>query len=231
MRILLALLGLVLLNLIPIYSIGQRFNYQMDFKTILKRTTDQKDDLFHEKLAKRFAKNDTSLTDFEVLALLINFTSNKNYAPYEILSAEDQITEQVKSFQFEDAINMCDSILKIHPYNQQILFNKAFSYFSLKKLDSAEFYKYQFNRIMDAMAFSGSGSREDPIFSLGSKDSENYIYERLAKQIMSIGSGTDSSGNFLDIIEITDFQTDTLTLHFQIQHAVNRLINTNKGNK
>lgn len=226
MKVLLFFFGFWLCGLGATSLYGQDFNYQNDFQSILARTNTPSDSLYHEKLARRFSKNDSSLSDYAVLALLINFTSNQNYAPYSILKTEDRIVNLVQKFQYERAIELSDSILEFQPYNQQVLLNKAFSYYRLKKNDSADYYKYQFNRIMDAMAFSGSGSFKEPIFSLGSKDSENYIFERLARQIMTIGSGIDSAGNFIDIIEITDYQTDTTTIHFQIQHAVDRLINT-----
>mgnify|MGYP003691487215 CR=1 FL=1 len=215
----------------PFISTAQTFNYKTDFDSILLRTNEKDDPLFHQKLEFRFNENDTNLSDFEILALLINYTSNSNYAPYEILDDEEKIKEKIDLFQFEEAINLCDSLLRLHPYNQMALFQKSFAFLKLNQLDSAEFYSFKFNRIMDAMAASGNGSVENAIFSLGTKDAENFIYERLTREIMEIGSGLDSNGNFIDIIQITDHQKDTSIIHFQIQHAINQLYKADSTNK
>ncbi|KAA3648588.1 MAG: DUF4919 domain-containing protein [Bacteroidetes bacterium] len=226
LKLYLFLTGLAILLILPATTLAQVFNYKTDFESVLKRTKDSTDALFYQNLAKRFDKNDSSLSDFEILALLINYTSNKNYTPYKVINQEDRIKKKLSVFQFDEAIRISDSVLSFHPYNQMILFQKSYAFFKLEQIDSANFYKYKFNRIMDAMAISGSGTFDDAIFSLGSKDSENYIYKRLAKQIMQIGSSVDSSGNFIDVIQITDHQKDTSILYFQIQHAINKLIDT-----
>lgn len=50
------------------------FNYQTDFKNILAKTKDKNHKLAYNKLLTRFSALDTTLTDYEVLALLIGFT-------------------------------------------------------------------------------------------------------------------------------------------------------------
>ncbi len=210
---------------------AQEFNYGKHFDTVLARTSDPNDSLYHVKLEKRFHENDSSLSDFEVLAILIHFTADDHYAPYSILSAEEKIGQYIKRFQFQKAINLGDSVLLIHPYNQSVLLNMAYSYYKLENQEKGDYYRYQFNRIMDAMASSGKGTAEEPIFSLGSKDSENFIYEKLSKEIMTIGSGLDSSGNFIDIMEITDYQKDTIVIHFQIQHVIDRMYDSETPEK
>ena len=207
---------------------SQTFIYHIDFEVVLKRTLDENDSLYHEKLAKRFAQNDPNLSDYAVLALLINFTSNKNYAPYEIVFSEYNVSNLIREKKFKEAINTCDSLLNFHPYNQELLFDKALIYYNIGDLDSSHFYQYKFNRIMDAMASSGSGAEGDAIFSLGSKDWQNYIVQRLSNQVNSVGSGIDETGNYNDIIQSTDSKNDTLVLHFQIQHAVNKLLDSSK---
>src|ERR1700739_4098558 len=72
-------------------SIQNTFNYQKDFKRILYRTKDPKDNLSYEKLLKRFKGDDTTMTDYEVLALMIGFTDNSEYKPYQDLEAERSI--------------------------------------------------------------------------------------------------------------------------------------------
>ena len=77
----------VLSLIISMVSYGQefKFNYQSDFSRILNRTMDQTDSLNYDKLLNRYRLNDRSLTDFEILALLIGFTNNQNFKPYSYL--------------------------------------------------------------------------------------------------------------------------------------------------
>ncbi len=208
---------------------AQTFIYDIDFDVVLKRTLDESDSLYHKRLAKRFTKNDPSLSDYEVLALLINFTSSKNYSPYETIGLEYNVSDLINHYQYDAAIKKCDSLLSYQPYNQEILFDKAYAYLNIGQKDSSEHYRYKFNKIMDAMAASGSGGMNDAIFSLGSKDGQNYIIQRLANRISTIGSGLDEDGNFMDIIESTNSSNDTLVMHFQIQHAINKLFETSEG--
>lgn len=210
---------------LSVFLNAQEFNYKDDFETVLKRTKDSSDVLFHEKLMLKYQTNDSSLTDFQMLALLINFTKNDHYKPYQIAASESKIAMLNQKKQYREAILTCDSLLKNHPFNQAILFEKALAHFELNQADSANFYRIKFNRIMDAMSFSGTGTSSDnAIFSLGSRDSHNYIINRLSQQVNQVGSGVDEDGNFLDIIETVDENEGTHLLHFQIQHAVNKLL-------
>lgn len=206
------------------YAFSQEFNYQRDFASILERTKDSSDILFHKRLMKMYVANDSQLTDFEMLALMINYTKSEHYTPYAILDSETAIAELNSIDDFKKAIKLCDSLLNYHPFNQAIIFEKALAHYELRELDSAKFYRYRFNRIMDAMSFSGKGtSTENAIFSLGSKDGHHYILNRLSQKITNVGAGQDQNGNMIDIIETFHESDGTRILHFQIQHAVNTL--------
>lgn len=66
------ILGLILMITSGQIMLGQTtFNYKEDFKKVLLKTNDPNDNLYYEKLLKRFNVNDSTMTDFEVLALLI----------------------------------------------------------------------------------------------------------------------------------------------------------------
>jgi len=67
------------------------FNYRKDFKNILAKTKDKSDNLSYEKLLKRFTVNDTTLTDYDVLALLIGYTDKPEYKPYSDITTEREI--------------------------------------------------------------------------------------------------------------------------------------------
>lgn len=66
--------GFLLFLSVGQFVFGQTtFNYQNDFKAILQKTKDPNNVLSYDKLLRRFVSNDTTMTDFEVLALLIGY--------------------------------------------------------------------------------------------------------------------------------------------------------------
>src|SRR5260221_12619510 len=67
------------------------FNYNRDFKKILSETNDPANNLYYEKLVQRFKSNDTTFTNYQILALLIGFTDNVHFKPYDYLSIERRI--------------------------------------------------------------------------------------------------------------------------------------------
>lgn len=208
---------------------GQEFNYQRDFARILANTQDSSNELYHKILMIKYQENSPDLSDYEMLALLIHFTSDPHYQPYEILSQEKGIKSIIEQKEYEKALKLCGSLLKLHPFNQAILFEMALINFELERFEESENYRIKFNRIMDAMAYSGSGnSAENAIFSLGSKDSHHYIANRLSYTIQNVGAGQDDSGNMIDIIEAYEEGKGTRLLHFQIQHAVNQLLESSE---
>jgi hypothetical protein len=220
-----------LLTLIIAFSglLAQDFNYQRDFAKVLAHTQDSSHKLYHKKLMVKYMENNPDLSDYEMLALLIHYTSDPHYKPYEILSQEEGIKSLIEQKDYEKALRLCDSLLKHHPFNQAILFEMALMNFELERFEESENFRTKFNRIMDAMAYSGSGnSAENAIFSLGSKDSHHYIANRLSYTIQNVGAGQDDSGNMIDIIEAYEEGKGTRLLHFQIQHAVNQLMENSK---
>jgi len=208
-------------------AFGQEFefDYHNDYGKILSQTNDTSNSLNYNKLLTRFQNNDTTLTDFEVLALLIGFTDNEYFKPYSYLTTEREIYSLNGNGQFEKALSMCDSFLVNVPVSQQALIEKSYSHHKLGQADSAQYYMWQFRRIMDAMAQSGDGlTPETAFFSLGPADGQNFIRKYLSSNIGTMGSGRDKYGNFIDILEVTwkdeeSGEQESRTLYFQIEHA------------
>jgi len=213
--------------------IGQEFefNYQNDFNKILEETNDSSSSLYYEKLLTRFTRNDSTLTDFEILALLIGFTDSEYFFPYHYLTTEREIYNLNGDRKFNEAIEICDSFLYHVPVSQQALIEKSYSYYKLGNQDSAAFYSWKFRKIMDAMANSGTGlTPENALFALGPADGQNFIRKYLASKIGDMGSTRDEHGNFIDILELIMIDQETgdtiqTELYFQIEHAVNKMFN------
>lgn len=207
-----------------IYAQPFDFNYHTDYDTILQQTKDSTNDLHYDKLLIRFQSNDTTLTDFQVLSLLIGFSDNEHFKPYEYLETEREIYRLNDASKFEEALEMCDSFLTIVPLSQQALLEKSYALHKLGQADSASHYLHQFQRIMRAMMNSGDGfTPETAFFALGPADGQNFIKKYLSGSVGSMGSGSDKHGNFVDILEIIwenqDGEKQSKHLYFQIEHA------------
>lgn len=209
------------------------FNYCDDFKKVLSQTKDTSDNLSYDKLLKRFNVNDTTLTDFEVLTLLIGFTNKSEFKPYEDLDIERKIYDINGDGKFQVALDSANIFLKTHPLSVKVLFEKAYSFHKLNQEDSAAFYSYKGRRIFKAMSFSGNGkSPETPTFALGPADGQDYIRKHIGYQIGgakigTMGSSRDKNGNFLDILEVVPKDGSTsYSLYFIIQHATDKMFSS-----
>lgn len=225
---------LLLFALAALPTVGQEFTftYHADYPKLLARTQAKTDKLYYPKQLKRFVQNDSTLTDFEVLALLIGFTADKNYRAYPDLEVERSLYKLNDQGKFREAASKGRSFNKTHPLNQMTLIELSFAYHQLHMPDSSAFFGRQFHRIMDAMALSGSGLHPDSaLFSLTPIDGQNFIRKYLGAEIGSMGSGTDAHGNFLDILEyVSEEDGARLPLYFNIQHASRQLKKQLRGN-
>jgi hypothetical protein len=204
------------------------FHYSTDFPEILAQTQDSRSTLHYDKLLFRFSANDTTLTDFEVLALLIGFTPDPEFRPYAYMSTERKIYALNGSGDYRQALAACDSFLVHVPVSQTALIEKAYAFHKRGMPDSASYYSWRHYRIMQAMDRTGDGlTPETAIFSLGPTDGQNYIVKYLGGDIGTMGSGADKNGNFVDILHFTPRDatagTQSVAMYFQIQHAVNRM--------
>src|SRR5687768_16504702 len=159
---LLNLFALFLFNTLGQNVFGQTtFNYKDDFKMVLAKTRDQNDDLYYNKLLGRFAVNDTTMSDFEILALLIGFTDKPEYKPYQDMDIEREIYKLNGEKKYQEGLVSASKFLMTHPLSVKTLFEKAYSFHKLEQKDSAQFYLYQGQRVFEAMYFSGNGKTKE----------------------------------------------------------------------
>ena len=212
---------ILLLFIINIGFAQKEFNYDRDFKIILKQSQDSSNVFYYPRLLNRFDANDSTLTNNDILALLIGHTADKNYKPYETLDAEREIHKLVRLEKFEEAIKKSDSLLKINPLNFSALMEKSYSYMKLEKKDS-EFHKKKFMKVVYSIMSSGDGTFKNSYFVLNPSDGATLIKYILGGKIGIAGSGDDPNGYFLDILEMIT-EKETKTLHFNINHATEKL--------
>lgn len=200
------------------------FNYDKDFKEILAKTKDSTSNLSYDKQLIRFQSNDTTLTDYEVLALMIGFTDNPAYKPYQDITTERAIYKLMGEGKFEDGLVLANEYISSHPFSIKVLFEKSYGHFKLGQKDSADYYLYQARELFDAMVFSGSGkSIDNPMFALGPADGQDFIQKQLGKSIGNMGSGADEKGNFIDILHVKENDGSSVPMYFIIQHATNKM--------
>ena len=218
----------VLLIFFSLTSFEQEsFDYTKDFKPLLAKTKDSSTDLYYGKLLPRFFAKDTSLSRYETLALLIGFTDQPDYKPYDDIDTEKEIFDLNDKGNYDDALKEANSYLSTHPVSLRILKEKSYSLHQLRKADSSDYYMDLVQKIMTAMLFSGNGKTpETAIFALNLSDGERFA-ENTGMTIISKGSGTNKSGNFMELIDATNDEGTHLNLFFVIQHARNKL--ENKG--
>ncbi len=202
----------------------EKFNYNTDFKKVLARSKDQKDSLCFDKLMIRFLANDSTLSDFQVLALLIGFTDKPEYKPYDDLRMEREIYKLNGAEKFQQGLDSANIFLRTHPLNVKVLYEKWYSFFKLGQKDSAQYYLYQGREIFQAMYYSGDGKTKDaPTFALGPADGQEYIRKYMGEEIGVMGSGMDKHGNFIDILEVKYEDGHTMNMYFIIQHATDKM--------
>ena len=202
------------------------FNYKRDYNTIVAKTKISGDKLNYDKLLLRFKANDNTLTDAEVLALLIGFSARPEYMPYEDLLVEHDIYNLNAEGKYDEALQKANEYLGTHPLSVKAIYEKSFSCFKAGNNDSAKYYVKQGQRIFKAMTYSGNGkTKQTPIFVLGPSDGHDYINKFIEGGIGLTSSIKDDNGNSVDILEVKLKAGESYELYFITQHASVKMIN------
>lgn len=205
--------------LINCCAFGQAFNYKKDYSTILARTKDKNDKLWYDGQLKRFLHNDATMTESDVLALMIGFTGTPNYKPNQNVFREKIIAQLNSEQNYADAIKVANRYLKTNPVSLKAIYGKSYALLKLQQNDSAYHYAKQWQKILRAMFYSGKGtSINDPTFSMGPEDGEEFIRLNIRGDIKSAVTEKDKDGNTFQVYDAV-LDKKKLTLFFAIQHA------------
>lgn len=205
-------------------AIGQNtettaFDYKRDFRAILTKTQDDESGLAYKKLLPRFLDRDTSLSKAEMLALLIGFTEDSHYKPFEDMETEKEIFDLNDQKDFTEGIASGRTYLQTHPLSLRVLKEVSYSYHMLKNEDSANYYMDLVDKVMEAMIYSGIGKKPDaPIFSLGLSDGE-YFIENIGMKVLNKNTDWNKDNQFMEIIDASKNMDDHINYFFVIQHA------------
>lgn len=205
------------------------FVYYRDFQRILDSAKVDSSRFNYNKLLPKFLSNDTTLTNEEMLALMIGYTENPQFKPLEDMAKEKEIFELVQASKFDEAIYESTNFLATHPFNFMTLHQITIAYNAIKQKDSAAYYMKQHMKIMDAMIYSGTGETpETAIFSLGLADGERFI-SNIDFILEKRTTDWDKRDNFMEIIQAADTKAVSQVFYFVIQHA-KALIDDDKAN-
>lgn len=199
------------------------FDYQRDFKKLLEQTQDRESNFFYSKLLMRFLNRDSTLNNQEVLALMIGFTENPHYKPFEDMEKEQDVFDLNEAGKSEEALVKAKQYLQTHPLSLRVLKEASYCYYMKKKNDSADYYMDLVDKIMTAMMYSGNGKKpESPMFSLGLADGESFI-PNAGMKILNKDTDWNKNGLFMEIIDASKSGDDRIPYFFVIQHAKNKI--------
>lgn len=199
------------------------FDYKKDIKIILAMTKDSASPLCYSKLLPRFLAKDTSMHGYQMLALLIGFTDQEAYNPYEDIETEKSIFDLNEAGNYEEALVQSEAYIKKHPLSLRILKERSFAFYQQKQQDSADYYMDLVDKIMEGMVFSGKGLTADkPMFALGLDDGEHFM-KNVGMIITNRATGNNQRGDFMEIVNGMKEDGSTKIMYFLIQHAYNKM--------
>lgn len=198
------------------------FDYHLHYDSIAELSQDKKGAYYYDDLRKRYEVADTTLTAFDMLALMIGETKQDHYYPYELTIVEHDIMNLANKGEYANALSKCDSLLAIHPLNFTAILHKAFLEDKLGNLD-ADNSKFKFVLYLDVLLSTGDGTYEAPMMVLSPSDGQILIRYVFGASVGSMGSGDDAYGNFVDMLEIIKEGETPAYMYFNIEHAVKRM--------
>lgn len=211
---------LLLFSASSFFAIGQDdFNYEMDFKRIAKQSEKSKSDLNYSKLLKRFIENDTTMTNYELIALQIGHTQTMEYDPYSDIEIERAIYDLNASGKNRAALELSNSYQRRNPLSLMLNLEKSYAFHKLGQSDSTNVYYERYLQLIRSVIWSGDGDSK-PYFVLGPIDGQIIIERYWQGEITLMGSSEDDDGNFLDMLTMKDKDTEEeIKIYFNIEHA------------
>lgn len=194
------------------------FDYKRDFNYYIEESTKNNSKYNYSTLLDRFLKLDRTMSNNEVIALMIGFTNDKNYKPYGNLDKEREIMSLIGDKEYKKSLGISTKLLKTNPVNFTALIEEGFALMKIND-DKTQFPSFSSRQVVDAILWSGDGSYNSPYFVLSPIDGQTIIKYIFGESIGIMGSGSDSNGNFLDILEMKT-EKESIKKYFIIEHAI-----------
>lgn len=199
------------------------FDYARDFKNILEQTKDRSSPLYYHKLLPKFLNEDSTITRAETLALLIGYTEDPHFKPWDDMQVEKEIFDMNDTADYEGSLEASKTYLQTHPLSLRVLKERSFSYHQLKNKDSAQYFMDLVDKVMGAMIYSGKGRKpENPIFSLGLADGE-YFIPNVGMTVAGKTTEWNKHNHFMEVIDAMNEMGEHNKYYFVIQHAKEKI--------
>jgi hypothetical protein len=198
---------------------GQSFNYHRDFKKILKHSQKENSKLNYEKLLARFINLDTNLTPYEILALQIGFTNNKEYHPQAHLNIERFFINTVTDKVADTCIKYGANFLQRNPLNLAANYALYCAYNSKDSNQKAIYFKKRYLMLVKSILASGNGTNK-PFFVLSSFEAQVLISTYLKGNVGDNKAFIrDKNGYLLEILQ-DNFAGKTVPVNFHLNHTL-----------
>lgn len=199
------------------------FDYARDFKVIVEKSKDRLSEFYYHKLLPKFLDLDSTISNAEVLALMIGYTEDPHFKPFEDMEKEKEIFDLNDSADYEGSMAESKIYLDKHPFSLRVLKERSYSYNQLKNKDSAQYYMDLVERVMNAMIYSGKGrTPENPIFSLGLADGE-YFIPNIGMTVAGKTTDWNKHNHFIEVINAMNEMGEFKKFYFVIQHAKDKI--------
>lgn len=199
------------------------FDYKRDFKPFMEQSQDRQSPLYYQKLLIRFLDRDTSLSNMEMMALMIGYTEDSHYKPFEDMEPEKEIFDMNEEGAYDEVITKSRKYLQTHPLSLRVNKEISYAYHQKQNEDSATYYMDLVEKIMNAMIYSGTGKKPNsPIFSLGLADGE-YFIPNVGLKILDKDTDWNDNNHFLEVIKASKSGDDEIIYYFVIEHAKQKI--------
>lgn len=177
----------------------------------------------HLDLSKRFDKNDNTLSDKEVLSLIIKFTNSEKYRPFEMIEKEKNILNKINvESDFLGAKTESIKLLETQPYN--LIANMGIVLYEQIERGNNNYYSNsKYEKLVNAILSSGDGSVEAPYFTLSPIDKEIILRLIISEKSYSrVDLGIDDE-NKLDVVKV-EYNNVKKYYYFESTHLFQQLM-------
>jgi hypothetical protein len=150
-----------------------------DFAQWTKYARDSSSHYYYPRLLERFLRDDSTLTDEEVVLLSHGYTLQKGYSPYGQTLIEDSVSKFDHSGEYSKAFECGKRYLRTNPVS---IGGNLVMAITSKNLDSIEdFQRYQsrLHMLLRAVMSTGTGESPDSAFAVISTRDEYIILSYL----------------------------------------------------
>ncbi|MCR6639552.1 MAG: DUF4919 domain-containing protein [Sporocytophaga sp.] len=138
---------------------------QIDIKDIERAVKNPESRFFYPLLLKRFNSLDTTLKKEDFKYLYYGFAFRENYFPFEMDDLEKRLKDLNYAKQFDNVIDLADSIYHSVPTNLTVLFEKSYALRSLAKKEEV-IARSKYNVLLKAVLSSGDGKSPETAYQV-----------------------------------------------------------------